>query len=103
MNIFIWLSIILLLLLTEKLTKNLTAIWYAASATFSLILALIGKNIDNFIIEFTIFIILGTILIMFVKPKYVKEEQEKINEEEKEIEDKKEKQKSKTTKKKKKK
>ncbi len=72
MNILIWLAIIILLLITEKLTKNMTTIWYSCSAFISLILAIIGKNIDNFIIEFIVFIILGTTLLIFIKPKFIK-------------------------------
>lgn len=58
---YIWLMIIILLVIAEAMTVNLVTIWYVASGIVALILSFF---IDNFTIQFAIFAILGTILLI---------------------------------------
>lgn len=65
MDIFIWILIIILLTLVEIMTINLTTIWYVVSAIVSLIVAFFSKN---FMLQFGIFAIVGTILLLTTRP-----------------------------------
>ena len=58
--VWIWLGLVVTLTLIEVLTTNLVTIWYIASALVSLILSLF---IDSYLIQFAVFVILGTILL----------------------------------------
>lgn len=69
MNIFIWIMIIILLTITEIITINLTTIWYVASGIVALILSFF---VHNFVIEFGVFSILGTILLITTKSYLLK-------------------------------
>ena len=64
---WIWIFIIIFLAVIEICTVNLISIWYIASGIVSLILSLIIKN---FFIEFLVFVILGTILLITTR-KYL--------------------------------
>ncbi len=65
MNVFIWIIIIVLLTLVEIMTINLTTIWYVASAIVSLIISFFS---ENFLLQFGIFVVLGTILLLTTRP-----------------------------------
>lgn len=65
MYMYIWIITIILLLIGEFMTSNIATIWYAISATVSLILSIL---IDNYIIEMLTFIILGTLLLIIFRP-----------------------------------
>ena len=67
--IWIWLGLVVTLTLIEVLTTNLVTIWYIASALVSLILSLF---IDSYLIEFAVFVILGTILLFTTRDYLVK-------------------------------
>ena len=67
--LWIWLGLIITLTLIELLTKNLVTIWYVLSAFISLILSMF---IDNYIIEFSVFVIIGTILLFTVRDHFIK-------------------------------
>lgn len=56
-----WILIIVILIIIEAATVNLVTIWYVASAIAALILSLF---VDNFLIQFGVFVILGTILLL---------------------------------------
>lgn len=74
-----WIGIIILLIIVEIMTVNLTTIWYIASALVALVLSFF---IDSFVIEFGVFVILGTILLFTTRPlliKYLKPSDEKTN------------------------
>ena len=64
---WIWIFIIIFLAVIEICTVNLVSIWYIASGIVALILSLIIKN---FFIEFLVFVILGTILLITTR-KYL--------------------------------
>lgn len=76
---WIWLGIIITLILIEVATVNLVTVWYIASALVSLILSLF---IDNYFIEFLVFVILGTLLLLTTRKYLVKllgDKREKTN------------------------
>ncbi len=74
---YAWLFIIILLGFIEVITINLVTIWFVASALVSLVLSFF---IDNFLIQFGVFVILGIILLVttrswlnkVIKPKNYK-------------------------------
>lgn len=65
MDAFIWIMIIILLTLVEVMTINLTTIWYVVSAIVSLVISLFIKN---FSLQFGVFAVLGTILLLTTRP-----------------------------------
>ncbi len=58
--VYLWLGVALLLTLIELATKTLVTVWFIVSAVFSMILSLF---VDNYFIQFLVFILLGTLLI----------------------------------------
>lgn len=60
-----WIAAIIILTIAEILSINLTTIWYVVSAIVALILSFFD---DNFIIQFGVFAVLGTILLITTKP-----------------------------------
>lgn len=66
---YIWLGIIIVLILLEKMRSNFITIFFVGSAFISLILSLF---IDWFIIQFLVFIILGLILLVTSRDKLLK-------------------------------
>lgn len=67
--VWIWLGLVVTLTLIEVLTTNLVTIWYIASALVSLILSFF---IDSYLIQFSVFVILGTILLFTTRDYLVK-------------------------------
>jgi Membrane protein implicated in regulation of membrane protease activity len=65
---YIWLGIVILLALIEVMTVNLTTIWFVISGLVAL---LISFAIDNFFVQFGVFVVLGILLL--VKTKAVME------------------------------
>ena len=65
--VWIWLSIVICLALIEILTVNLTTIWFVASGLISLVLSVF---IDNYLIQFSVFVVGGVLLLIFTK-KYL--------------------------------
>ena len=75
----VWLTIVILLTLIELATVNLTTIWFVLSGIIALIISLF---IDNYILQFGIFVILGVILLITTKPfltKFIKSQKVKTN------------------------
>ena len=66
---WIWLGIVIVLILLELATVNLVTIWYIASAIVSLVLSLFVKN---FFIQFLVFVLLGTILLITTRDVLLK-------------------------------
>lgn len=58
---FMWLIIILFLGFVEAITVNLVTIWFVISGIVSLILSFF---INDFIIQFSVFVILGILLLI---------------------------------------
>ncbi len=76
---YIWLGVVILLTLAECMTVGLTTIWFVISALVALLVSLI---IDNFVLQFGIFVILGVILLITTRPlllKFLKTKEEKTN------------------------
>ena len=61
---YIWLILVIVLSIIEASTVNLVCIWYIISAILTLILSFF---IEEFIIQFTIFVLIGTILLISTK------------------------------------
>ena len=75
----IWLILVILLALIEITTVNLTTIWFVVSGIIALIVSLF---VDNYIIQFGIFVIVGVILLITTKPfltKFIKRHKVKTN------------------------
>lgn len=76
---YIWLLIIIFLVIIETMTINLTTIWFVISALCSLVLSFF---IDNFFIQFLLFVLLGVILLITTRPilkKFIKLNDEATN------------------------
>ena len=76
---YFWLFIIIILTIIEAMTINLVSIWFIASALVSLILSFL---IDNFLIQFSVFVILGIILLFTTRDilkKFFNEKKEATN------------------------
>ena len=66
---WIWLGLIIVLTLLEITSKNYITIWFVFSATISFVLSLF---IDSYIIQFLVFILLGSILLLAIRDKFIK-------------------------------
>lgn len=75
-----WLGLILFLGLIEGMTINLVSIWFILSGLLALILSFI---IDNFVIQFGVFVIVGIILMLTTRKtleeKLVKKEKTNLD------------------------
>ena len=58
---WLWLCIVIVLTLIEVSTINLVTIWFIASGIIAMILSLF---VDNYFIQFFIFVVLGIILLI---------------------------------------
>lgn len=56
-----WLGVIIILAFIEFLTVGLTTIWFVISGIVALLLSFV---VDNFLIQFAVFVILGIILLI---------------------------------------
>ncbi len=77
--VWIWVGIIIALTLIEVSTVNLVTVWYVASAIVSLVLSFF---IDEFFVQFLVFVILGTILLITTRDyllKLLNKHKEKTN------------------------
>jgi membrane protein implicated in regulation of membrane protease activity len=76
---FIWLAVIILLVIVEAMSINLTTIWFVISGLVALVLSFI---VNNFIVEFTVFTFLGVFLLITTRPiltKMIKLHKESTN------------------------
>ena len=67
--LWIWLGLIIVLTLLEIASKNYVTIWFVFSAAISFILSVF---IDSYIIQFLVFVLLGSILLLTVRDKTIK-------------------------------
>lgn len=77
---YIWLLIIIVLAIIEAMTINLVSIWFIISGLFALITSFI---FDNFLIQFSIFVVLGVLLMITTRKtleeKLVKKERTNLD------------------------
>lgn len=66
---YVWFIIALVLGVLEVLTTNLVSIWFVISALLSMI---VSKLTDNLLIQISVFVIVGIVLIPFSKKIYKK-------------------------------
>ena len=67
--VWIWLGIVIFLIFIEVITVGLTTVWFVISGFVSLILSLF---IDSIEIEFSVFVLLGVLLLITTRPYLVK-------------------------------
>ena len=75
---YFWLGIVIFLGFIEAITVQLVSIWFVISALVALTISLI---IDNFVLEFASFVIIGIILLLTTRTTLEKKlvKQEKTN------------------------
>lgn len=61
---YIWLSIAIILAIVEMSTVNLVSIWYIISSIIAMLISLLT---DNIIIQVSVFVLGGTILLILTK------------------------------------
>ena len=66
---WIWLGVIISLILIEVVSINFTAIWFVISAIVSYVLL---KCNQDYYVQVLTFLILGSLLIIIVRPKIIK-------------------------------
>ena len=66
---WIWLGIVIFLIFIEVITVGLTTVWFVISGFVSLILSLF---IDSVEIQFSVFVLLGVLLLITTRPYLVK-------------------------------
>lgn len=62
---YVWLIIVIILTILEGMTINLTTIWFVISGIIALLSSFL---IDNYFIQFTIFVMLGILLLVTTRP-----------------------------------
>ena len=67
--LWIWLCVVMFLIFIEVVTINLVTIWYIASGIIAMILSIF---IDSFFVQFLVFVILGTILLVTTREYLIK-------------------------------
>ena len=77
---YFWLMMIIVLSIIEASTVGLVCVWYIASAIIALIMSLF---IDEIILQFSVFVIVGTILLLstrkLLKNKLVSKEKTNLD------------------------
>ena len=76
---YVWLIIIILLSVIEFMTLGLTTIWFIISALISLIISLF---FDNILLEMSVFVLGGILLLFITRPillKYIKPKNVALN------------------------
>ena len=63
---YFWFGLIIVLSIVESLTVNLVSIWFVISGLFALVTSFI---IDDFLIQFGIFVVMGVILMIMTRDK----------------------------------
>ena len=74
-----WLILVILLTMIELMTVNLTTIWFVISGIAALIISIF---IDDYTLQFAVFVIGGIILLITTKPfltNFLKSHKEKTN------------------------
>ena len=61
---YAWLAITIVLSIIEMITVNLVSIWYIFSAITAMIISLFT---DNIVIQLSVFVVVGTILLILTK------------------------------------
>lgn len=62
---YVWLVIVLFLVFVELMTVNLTSVWFIISGIATIILTFFT---DNFLIQFSVFVVLGIVLLITTRP-----------------------------------
>ena len=62
---YFWLGVVIFLSMIEAATVDVVTIWYVVSGVATIVLSFF---VDNFILQFALFTILGTILLFTTRP-----------------------------------
>lgn len=74
----LWLIVACILLIVELISHNIVTMWYAIGAILAFLASI---HFDNYSIELGVFILVGTILTIILRPvlnNYLKEKLKKI-------------------------
>ena len=76
--VYFWLGLVIFLGFVEAITINLVSIWFVISGLIALIISLI---IDNFVIQFGVFVVVGIVLMLTTRSSLEKKlvKKEKTN------------------------
>lgn len=77
--LYLWVAVVILLAIAEAITINIVTIWYVASGLVTILICFLT---DNFIIQFGVFAILGTVLLITTRPilkKFISTKRVKTN------------------------
>ncbi len=64
--VWIWLGLLVLFIIAEVVTVQLTTVWFAGGALVSMILAAVG--VDNVAIQIAVFIVVSIVLLISTRP-----------------------------------
>ena len=67
--VWIWLGIVVFLIFIELITVNLVTVWYIASGIVAMVLSIF---VDIFFIQFLVFVVFGTLLLVTTREYLVK-------------------------------
>ena len=63
--LYLWVAVVIILAIVEAMTVNVVTIWYVASGLVTIVVSFFT---DNFLIQFGVFTVLGTILLITTRP-----------------------------------
>ena len=66
---YFWLGVVIILGMLEAMTTGLVSIWFVVSGLVSLVLSFF---VDNFLVQFGVFVILGVILMLTTRKTMLK-------------------------------
>lgn len=64
--VWVWLALLILFIIAEVATVQLTTVWFAGGALVALILAAAG--VDNILIQIVVFLLISVILLVATRP-----------------------------------
>ena len=65
MMLYLWVAVVIILAIIEAMTVNVVTIWYVVSGLITIVVSFFT---NNFLIQFGVFTILGTILLITTRP-----------------------------------
>ena len=63
--LYLWVAVVIILAIIEAMTVNVVTIWYVVSGLITIVVSFFT---NNFLIQFGVFTILGTILLITTRP-----------------------------------
>ncbi len=78
--VWVWLALLVLFIITEVATVQLTTVWFAGGALISLLLAAFG--VKNIVIQIAVFLAVSIVLLIATRPlvkKYINKKSQPTN------------------------